>query len=754
MNQKNSFFISFYILIVFNLFFTNKIYAHEVKINDGILYINNKETFLYGGDLHYFRVRDKDFSEEKTYKMWSDTLDKMKIARMNLVTTYIPWDYHEVSENNFDFSKSKSIQTLLKMIEDRNMFIIIKIGPFITAEWPNGFGSFGSVPKWWKEKYKKSLALKSNKNYFSFSPFDNKQVQPTILDKQFLLSTEKWYNRVIDEVKPFIGKCIVGIQIDNETNLFWGERYGDIDYSKTALNFYYTWLKNKYKDIKTLNKSYNSNFDNFYSVTPPNNPPNILNKFKQDYFSDWYEVGQDYIKTYLLKLKTILEKKLEKEFQNLYKDKLFFLVNDSPFGLSVGNYTKNIILHNTIKKREIANIGLDFYPKQLVFNEELMDQPFQVDYFTKLVNNLTNNNFVFGTELQGGFYDIPFLGRAKVKPEATDQLLARSIGHGLKGASFYVIRDGLNYDNSTYNYDSAINYEGKTTKRFEIMKKWGNFLEKYGEKILKAKEINNSIAILQNMDYQTPSINHNQNFYTIEYPALYGSLLNENINPELLDVYNLKEEYLSKYKLIFYPNPDHIEEKIADFLEKYVSNGGILVNLLNKGKKDFNFKENILSKIFNCSDDYKESKNGVISIKYKKGYLYFIEENFYKNFNSPEYYKEKNLKSTLFINSLMNKIEETAIVKSNKERIITWAKKIDNYTFIFIVNDNNYDNLVNLKINDIKKLEIKPEKSYKINFAFFKEKEYFLFGSNLVKNGLNIKLPAFSTQIMILEDTN
>ena len=35
-------------------------------------------------------------------------------------------------------------------------------------------------------------------------------------------------------------------------------------------------------------------------------------------------------------------------------------------------------------------------------------------------------------ELQGGLYALPVVGPPDVRPEATDPLLARTVGHGLK----------------------------------------------------------------------------------------------------------------------------------------------------------------------------------------------------------------------------------------------------------------------------------------------------------------------------------
>ncbi len=65
----------------------------HVEVAGDALRIDEVPTFLYGGDLHYFRVRDPDFDAAKTRAMWADTLDAMQAASMNMVSTSVPWDY-------------------------------------------------------------------------------------------------------------------------------------------------------------------------------------------------------------------------------------------------------------------------------------------------------------------------------------------------------------------------------------------------------------------------------------------------------------------------------------------------------------------------------------------------------------------------------------------------------------------------------------------------------------------------------------
>jgi beta-galactosidase GanA len=122
----------------------------DVVLRDGALSVRGKPTFLWGGDVHYFRVRDPGGDVARTHAMWADTLDKLKAAGCNHVSTYVPWDVHATSAGTFDFSGQRDLRAFLSMAKERGLHVVLKPGPLITGEWPRGAGTFGAVPAWWK----------------------------------------------------------------------------------------------------------------------------------------------------------------------------------------------------------------------------------------------------------------------------------------------------------------------------------------------------------------------------------------------------------------------------------------------------------------------------------------------------------------------------------------------------------------------------------------------------------------------------
>jgi len=160
-------------------------------------------AFVDALDLHYFRVRDPGYDTGFTEERWIGTLNLMRAAGMNLVSTYAPWDYHQPGPDTWDFSGARDLGKFMDLACARGFHVILKPGPLITGEWPKGFGSFGAVPAWWKTAHPESLALKADGTPFNYSPSgDETQTQPSYLDPTYLASVREWYRRVLAIARP------------------------------------------------------------------------------------------------------------------------------------------------------------------------------------------------------------------------------------------------------------------------------------------------------------------------------------------------------------------------------------------------------------------------------------------------------------------------------------------------------------------------------------------------------------------------
>lgn len=786
----------------------------HVVIEGGELRIDGVPTFLYGGDLHYFRVRDPGYDAAKTEALWVESLELMKAAGMNLVTTYAAWDYHHVGPGQWDFAGARDVGKFVDLACDRGFHVVFKPGPLITGEWPRGFGTFGAVPAWWKEAHPEALARKSDGTPFNYSPTGaSDQTQPSYLHPTYLAAVEEWYSQVLAQVKKHLGGCLVAIQVDNETNLYWGNRFGDVDYSDVALAHYREFLQKKYSGIAALNARYGKSYAAFSEVEPPKSAPSFTTPRKDNpLYADWYWAGQALSASYLAELRKLL---LAEGFGP--PDTLFF-TNDSPFALLFTDLSlRNVLVHDGPTKNPIGLSGLDLYPKQFTTNAHLMDQPFQVDYFVQLYDQAGDlatgpQDYVYAAELQGGFYAYPALGSPEVRPAATDQLLARSIGRGLKGGAFYVVRDGLNLDGSKYDYQAAIGLAGNTTPRYTVMKRWGALLATYGADLLRAKAVKNRIAVLTNGHYAAPAgavLDDMQRLVTIEEPALFGWLASAGYDPEVLDVRLATPEKLATLKAVFYLNPDFVDDASATKLVDYVNQGGFLLNFLWPGRQNEAWQSsaasNAFAALFPAKDDgfwqwLNAAREGTVNASFPglsaelESYWYesqwtpigphtpllwertepfgtngsvvgWLAQDGGKNraligthvatrFNQDDYYAlpaAEITRATALARHLLSVAGESPIVSTGAPRALAWARRSDARTYLFVVNDEASAKVVHVSFHDLAALGLAAGESYAVKEVLSGQSLGQKTGAALSASGLDVSLDPESPGVVVVE---
>ncbi|KAI5699989.1 hypothetical protein M8J75_012398 [Diaphorina citri] len=126
---------------------TNYIYYEfeKNKENTGLQYDANPNTFLLNGkefrilsgSIHYFRVRPE---------YWRDRLRKLRAMGANTVETYIAWNLHEPLKDVYEFgdnNKDIDFVKFIKIAQEEDLFVIIRPGPYICAEW-----DFGGMPSY------------------------------------------------------------------------------------------------------------------------------------------------------------------------------------------------------------------------------------------------------------------------------------------------------------------------------------------------------------------------------------------------------------------------------------------------------------------------------------------------------------------------------------------------------------------------------------------------------------------------------
>ncbi|XP_038973929.1 beta-galactosidase 11-like [Phoenix dactylifera] len=101
------------------------------------LIINGRRELLFSGSIHYPR---------STPEMWPEIINKAKHGGLNAIETYVFWNIHEPVQGQFNFSGRYDLVRFIKVVQEAGMFLILRIGPYVEAEW-----NFGGFPYWLKE---------------------------------------------------------------------------------------------------------------------------------------------------------------------------------------------------------------------------------------------------------------------------------------------------------------------------------------------------------------------------------------------------------------------------------------------------------------------------------------------------------------------------------------------------------------------------------------------------------------------------
>jgi hypothetical protein len=413
-----------------------------VDVRDNQLFVDGvAQPQLYGAELQYFRLRGgqgKNIPRRKVVELWARALDRMAEARMNAISFYIPWDFHEYAEGRFDFDgtadedgdgnadyPSRDLFTFFKMIEERGLRrIMVRPGPYINAEW--GFLGFGAIPLWFHEKFldshMRNPAGLRTKLYDYHSP-------------ELLEYTRRWFSELHRQVLHRYlgpGKPILFLQIDNETNFMWQSIFNH-DYGVRAVERYQAFLKLGYLELKALNSAHGTNWRSWEEIRPPSIPGVNVAEDRE-----WYRFQDQSIHSYLTQIRQLWEEIGVKE------PTVLFTLAESYNALGHG-LLPHFELRNDAGRTGMMTVNL--YPKTYeTSSKPLMNLPFKADHDVIAMDEASDHylgsrqEWLLGPEIQGGWWK-----GIEVSEASRRQTYLSTLGHGLKALFVYYFTEGDNW---------------------------------------------------------------------------------------------------------------------------------------------------------------------------------------------------------------------------------------------------------------------------------------------------------------------
>lgn len=207
----------------------------EVRIQDGAVWVGAERVPLYAGEVHYWRLSRVN---------WRVVLERVRGLGLGVVSTYVPWQFHELRPGEFDFEgrtdPARDLAGFLRLAAELKFHVFIRPGPYIYAEWTNA-----GVP--------------------------DRVVTLPRMSAEYRREAAVWMAAVTSAVRPFFatnGGPICLFQADNEMDLFshWFE--GPCGLDGTAEGFFHDFLRGTYADVSALNRAWGTAYAQFCDATP------------------------------------------------------------------------------------------------------------------------------------------------------------------------------------------------------------------------------------------------------------------------------------------------------------------------------------------------------------------------------------------------------------------------------------------------------------------------------------------------------
>jgi beta-galactosidase len=148
---------------------------------------------IISGEMHPARIPPE---------YWRHRIQMAKAIGCNTIAAYIFWNYHETEEGVFDFTTGNhNIQEFFKIVKEEGMWLIVRPGPYVCAEW-----DFGGIPP-----------------YLLRIP----DIKIRCMDPRYMAAVERYIKRLAEEIKPFMvtkGGPILMLQIENEYGSYGNDR--------------------------------------------------------------------------------------------------------------------------------------------------------------------------------------------------------------------------------------------------------------------------------------------------------------------------------------------------------------------------------------------------------------------------------------------------------------------------------------------------------------------------------------------------
>lgn len=243
----------------------------DVSIDQKKIVVGDQTLALLSGEVHYWRLAPE---------AWRPVLRRVREMGLRIVASYVCWEFHELAPGRYDFTGAtdprRNLTAFLDLLAEEDLWVIIRPGPTIYAEWLNG-----GVPD-------------HAARYHRLHP-------------DFLAAARPYMEAVVEVVRPYLatnGGRIILFQAENEIDP-WPHWYIEQLGLGNTPGPFQDFLQERYGEIAALNAAWNSDFASFADARAtrlmlPDQPDMMrryldFNRFRHAYVND---VARWHVETY------------------------------------------------------------------------------------------------------------------------------------------------------------------------------------------------------------------------------------------------------------------------------------------------------------------------------------------------------------------------------------------------------------------------------------------------------------------------
>ncbi len=534
------------------------------SIKEDSFYFGDNKAFLNSGEIHYFRIKRE---------LWDKHLKAASEAGLTVVSTYVPWAWHEPEESHFDFVGStcpeRDLKSWLQRCQDHGLFCILKPGPFILAEF-RGAG----LPDWFLRRFGNEVKMRNRHGEIVQSD------GVSLFHPVYLEKVKLWYDQVMPLIKSYevsMGGPVIMMQVCNEIGVFsWLAHQAD--YGGEVKSRYIKYLSEKYSTIDELNKHWGTFYHSFENVeSPPDGKIPYQSKGDRSRDYDWHSFWRRYYGDYLRFLTNLVR-------ERGVSIPLYHNLPGWIFG-SGFEFPVNITMYEDLygDKSEII-FGVDHIP-EFVSHRNMHDD--------RIINDITQtmqgNKPLFAAEFQSGSREYHIV----TNPREMELFYKASIANGLKGWNYYMFSQGRNperkgYSGDTFYWFTPLTAEGERTDVFSLIRRMSRLVKVSENLIVNAKR-KADICVLFYPPYYATELERPETGASgllfvpsgIRRPAYFDGLLKVlqvlNIDYDMADLSNTTAEKLSQYSQVWTLCTDEMNAGEQQILADYANEGGQIV---------------------------------------------------------------------------------------------------------------------------------------------------------------------------------